>query len=254
MRFVYQHLKNEILSGDLRNGVDISQVEVAGRLGVSRGPVREALRLLEREGFVASERNRRAKVAPFSWADMEEVFAARIVTETFAVGIGVAHFTAQDLAGLEEAVAEMDAVVFGGAVDVERWEAPHRRFHRILVRYGGSSIVRFSEQLTDHAERYSRVYLTEDRAAWTASGREHHAILDACKQRDGARARQLLGFHLAHTALTVIALHAPSREAELLREAVAGLGGRSIAEMDAVEESARRWSDREDAPNHATGA
>ena len=63
--------------------------------------------------------------------------------------------------------------------DYGRWRVPHRAFHRGLVAQAGERLVALMEQLSDHAERYRRVYTLETPGAWTAGVEEHRAIFDA---------------------------------------------------------------------------
>jgi DNA-binding GntR family transcriptional regulator len=212
---IHRELREEILDGRLEQGKELSQVQLAVSLGVSRGPVREALRLLEREGLVHAEPNRRVVVAPLSWADVEQLYALRIVTDSLALRGGVPRFTQAHLDDLESTLAELDQIT-----DVDEWEVPHRRFHQLLTSFGGQRLARTSSQLSDHAERYRRAYLVHEPTAWATSSREHHAILDACKERDTSAAIEQLAGHLSRTVLTVLANNAPTHDPLLVREAV----------------------------------
>ncbi|NED79616.1 GntR family transcriptional regulator, partial [Streptomyces sp. SID11233] len=82
-------LRRAIMRGELRAGDRLSQVELARQLGVSRGPLREALRILQREGFVQQESQHRARVTAFSDEDLDELYAMRISLEALAIGIAV---------------------------------------------------------------------------------------------------------------------------------------------------------------------
>src|SRR5438034_4316596 len=86
---VHDRLRRAILRGEFDPRVPISQVQLAARLGVSRTPLREALRMLQREGLIDSEPNRRVRVAELSVVDLEQLYAARIVIEALATRIAV---------------------------------------------------------------------------------------------------------------------------------------------------------------------
>jgi DNA-binding GntR family transcriptional regulator len=215
---IHLHLREEILDGRLPPGEELSQVQLATALGVSRGPLREALRLLEREGLVEAEPNRRVVVSPLSWADVEQLYALRIVTDSLALRGGVPRFTQDDLDRLGDTLLELDELSTDS--DVEAWEIPHRRFHQLLTSYGGDRLARMSAQLSDHAERYRRAYLGNEPTAWSTSSREHHAILEACKDRDTSSAVEHLARHLSRTVLTVLASNAPAHDPMLVREAL----------------------------------
>jgi DNA-binding GntR family transcriptional regulator len=214
---IHDELREAILRGDLRAGAVLSQLRLAEDFGVSRGPVREALRLLQREGLVEAELNRRVRIADVSVADLEELYAMRIVNEALAVRASVPRLTGRQLTELHSALEEMDAVA---GADVHAWEQPHRRFHRGLVAHGGDRLVRLVEQLSDHAERYRRVYIARDPRAWSVGAAEHRAIYEAAERRDADGASEATVQHLARTALTVLANVAPEHDPSLVRGAM----------------------------------
>ena len=106
---VHGALREAILEGGLEQGTILSQVQLAERYGVSRTPLREALRLLQGEGLIDALPNRRVQVASFSVDDLEQIYAMRITLESLAVRLSVAQFDADDLRGLNARLAEMDA-------------------------------------------------------------------------------------------------------------------------------------------------
>jgi DNA-binding GntR family transcriptional regulator len=214
---IHDKLREAILRGDLPAGAVLSQLRLAEEFGVSRGPVREALRLLQREGLVEAELNRRVRIADFSVNDLEDLYAMRVVNEALAVRATVPRLTAQQLEALHGALEEMDALA---GVDVHAWEDPHRRFHRGLVAHAGDRLVRLVEQLSDHAERYRRAYIAGDPRAWSVGAAEHREIYEAAKRKDANGASEATVQHLARTALTVLANLAPEHDPSLVRGAM----------------------------------
>lgn len=201
---VHAWLREAILTGHLSEGAELSQVQLAERLGVSRTPLREALRMLQAEGLVYAERNRRVRVAGFSIDDLEQVYATRIVMEALGVRLTVPLLTDEELRHLHDCLRDMNAFV--ERRDAIGWEQPHRRFHRQLVSHAGEQMVRTIDQLADHARRYRHLYVTNEPDAWTRLSADHTRLVDACEQRDAAGASHVLARHFAQTALTVIAL------------------------------------------------
>jgi DNA-binding GntR family transcriptional regulator len=124
---VYERLRTAILQGDIQPGKPTSQVILARELGVSRTPLREALRMLQGEGLVLSEPNRRVRIADFSISDVEELYAMRIPLEAVAIRATLPMLTATDFAELEGLMAQMDHYM--RADDFDGMEAPHRAFH-----------------------------------------------------------------------------------------------------------------------------
>ena len=86
---LHEHLRRLILDGAIPNGASISQVELAERLGVSRTPLREAMRMLQAEGMVHAEHNRRAHVTALDVGDIDTVYGCRVLLE--ATGVLVGH-------------------------------------------------------------------------------------------------------------------------------------------------------------------
>jgi DNA-binding GntR family transcriptional regulator len=233
---VHRALREAILRSDIPAGAWLSQVQIAKQFGVSRGPVREALRLLEREGLIEAEVNHRARVTHFSIEDLEQLYASRIVTEALSIAVSVPRFSDHDLEELQRMLEELEALQ---GVDIERWEEVHREFHLALVAHAGDRMLRLIEQFIDHSERYRRVYITQGPRSWTVGAAEHQGIVAACVERDPVRASVLLAQHLSRTALTVFMLVAPEHNPETIRAALRQASDPEFALPDPVA-SARR--------------
>jgi DNA-binding GntR family transcriptional regulator len=231
---VHDRLRSAILRGEFDPTVPLSQVQLAARLGVSRTPLREALRMLQREGLIDSEPNRRVRVAELSVGDLEQQYASRVLLEALAVRLTVPLYTANDRSELRQALAKMTELK---GRDVDLWESAHHAFHQLLRRYAGKRICRLADDLSDHTERYRRVYMAEPRA-WSAAAAEHAAIVDACDDGDAAAASTHLARHLARTALTLIAQFNPEHEPAPVREALrlvtAGADALTVADAQAI--------------------
>jgi DNA-binding GntR family transcriptional regulator len=219
---IYELLREQILEGAFDPEIPISQIKLAESLGVSRTPLREALRMLQRDGLIDSEPNRRVRVTALSIPDLEELYASRIAIESLALRITLPRATEADLCDLETAIAAMAAAAANR--DVARWEVPHRQFHGVLRRHAGHRLDRLAGELAAHGERYRRVYLIEP-IAWSSAAAEHVAILEACRAGDDRLAAERLARHLARTALTVIASVAPEHDALPVRMAVRLVAG-----------------------------
>jgi len=198
---VHAALRGSILRGELEPGSEVSQVQLATQLGVSRTPLREALRLLQREGLIESRPNRRVRVAPLSIEDFDELYALRLAVESTALKLSVPRLTPEELADLEGQMAQM--AHYAAAADYERWEVPHRAFHAGLVGHSGARMMRTIAELSDHATRYRWLYMSGSPARELADA-EHRAILDAVQARDAGKAAVLLVRHLARTPLTIM--------------------------------------------------
>lgn len=226
---VYERVREAILDGVLAPGTVMSQVALAEDLGISRTPLREALRMLQSEGLIEAEPNRRVKVAPMTPADLEELWMIRVTLEAEALRLSVPRMTPEDLARLEGYMAEM--AHYAAAEDYRRWVVPHRAFHRALTAPAGERVNTLLGQLFDYAERYRRFHIGHGPTAWATA--EHREILDACKQGETERGAGLLASHLARTAFEVSELLDPGYEPTKLREALEQAGGKVPARKSA---------------------
>jgi DNA-binding GntR family transcriptional regulator len=218
---VYDRVRNAILDGELAPGAVMSQVALAEELGISRTPLREALRMLQSERLVEAEPNRRVRVAPMSPADLEELYVVRVTLEAEALRLSVPRMTPEDLARLEGHMAEM--AHYAEMKDYRRWTLPHREFHRALTAPAGERVNDLLGQLFDHAERYRRLHVGHGPSAWATA--DHREILDACKAGDRDQSAGRLASHLARTGLELSELLDPRYDPVQLRTALTDVGG-----------------------------
>jgi DNA-binding GntR family transcriptional regulator len=203
-RSVHDILRRLILEGELAPGTEVSQPELSRRLSISRTPLCEALRLLEREGLVVNTGpHKSVRISPLSMSDLDDLYSQRVLGEGLAIWLTVPVLHVADLDELEQ---DLKATMSGDA-------AAHRRFHERLRMGAGPRLREQLAQMFDHAQRYQRVALARkpDQAAVAAKLAEHEAIYEACVARDRTRARQLLVDHLAGTAIALMTAerHAP---------------------------------------------
>lgn len=230
---VHDRLRSAILRGDIGAGEATSQVALAKQLGVSRTPLREALRLLEREGLVISQPNRRVRIAEFSMADVEGVYAMRISLEAAGIRATVPTLTKEDFAELEGLMAQMDHYIRAG--DQLRMDVPHATFHARFVAAAGPRLRAAVAQLFDHAARYRLAYSAatlpggyEDRQA------EHRAMIEAAAAGDPDLTVERLVEHYTHTAIGVITELDPAYEPTVLLAAIAAVAPRVLEESTAL--------------------
>jgi DNA-binding GntR family transcriptional regulator len=223
--WVHDRVRSSILTGHLAPGAVISQVRLARELGVSRTPLREALRMLAHEGLVDAEHNRRVKVAELSLTDLDQIYASRIMLESVAVQVTVSTMTDAELALMSEQNAMMDAAAVHQ--DYHAWEIPHAAFHEIPIERAGSRFVDMLRQLSDHASRYRWMSTTQAPHGWEESARDHERILEACADRDPTEAVKTLALHRGRVAVSNIGSLDPSFEPRLIRQALAMVGAQS---------------------------
>ena len=220
---VYARMRNAILDGELAPGSVMSQVSLAQQLGISRTPLREALRMLQGEGLIDSEPRRRVRVATATPEDLEELCIMRVTLEAQAIRLAVPRMTPEDLGRLEGYMGQM--AHHAGTHDYPRWAVPHRAFHRELTAPAGSRLASLLEQLSDHAERYRRIHLRGGPRAWAP--RDHREILEACKRDDREAAALLLATHLARAAFEAMQLLEAGYDPIDLRTTLADMGAKA---------------------------
>lgn len=234
---VHTRLRKMILDGTLAPGTVLSQVELAESLGVSRTPLREALRMLQHEGLIEAEQNRRPRVATIEPESIDALYAERIMLEVLGITLTVPLLRPADLDALHAALEAMAAA--RQRQDVDEWEAPHRRFHQLLVMHAQPHLYANIAGCAERSERYRRLYVQHAPRAWSANPPDHDLIVDACVQGQPELAAQRLTRHLARTALTVLVEIAPEYEARAIRAALR-ITGADSARVEPVAEPRRR--------------
>jgi DNA-binding GntR family transcriptional regulator len=193
---VLAELRRLIARGEIRPGAQIVQDSLADELGVSRVPLREALKMLEGEGLVTYRPHHGYFVTELSLADLLEVYRIRELLETEAVTTGLPLMTDEDVERLAEAEEEVRGA--STASDVAAMAQTNRRFHFALIE--GCSrprLIRLIEVLWDSTEVYRAVYFADavnrDRIL-----DEHRALVDAVGARDLAAVLRVLDEHRRH--------------------------------------------------------
>ena len=130
---VFDVLMNAIMQGQLSPGERLLEVQLADEMGVSRTPVREAIRRLELEGFVVMVPRKGAYVAGLSIDDVESVYEIRTALETLAVRLAAQRMEAADYEQLDELAGKMQQTWQEG--DVDNWVNLDARFHELLYTF-----------------------------------------------------------------------------------------------------------------------
>jgi DNA-binding GntR family transcriptional regulator len=191
---VLRRVRHDIITGRFAPDSQIFPKAIAEELGMSFIPVREALRILESEGFVTFVNNRGTWVTPLSLEDANDLYSTRIEFESQVVRMST-PFSASELDALDGLLDELhDALV---ANETRRVVELNREFHFSLYRKSGSPRrIKVIEHLWLHSQRYQTLSVEQRE---DAGDREHRVIVDALRQGDHARAGDLLGEHLRTT-------------------------------------------------------
>ncbi|CAM5369365.1 GntR family transcriptional regulator OS=Streptomyces aurantiogriseus OX=66870 GN=GCM10010251_80360 PE=4 SV=1 [Streptomyces aurantiogriseus] len=176
-------LRQEIISGRLRPGDRLVERELAERFGVSRVPVREAIRALVAEGFVLFETPRRTVVRRLSRTDVKELFELREALEVYAAGLAASRATPEALAELRHLLDQAAEATRAG--DAETITDINTRFHdRILALAGNSLLISVMEPVDGRLR-----WLTRQNEEWPQLLTEHRDLYEAIASGDPDRAR-----------------------------------------------------------------
>jgi DNA-binding GntR family transcriptional regulator len=191
---VHEHLRDEIISGRLTPGTVLHEVALAGSLGISRGPIREALGRLATEGLVTIRPRRGAIVRALSNEEFIEAYQVREALEMMAVRLAVPKLTAEDLTAMERLIEEM--AVHGDAGDVQGFFEANTEFHQRFFEVADNRMLaELYRQLRGQIDRH-RLRSLELRGDLRRSIAEHRAILRAAKSGDVERAVHLTSGHI----------------------------------------------------------
>lgn len=201
--FVEATLRTAILSGRLRGGTPLRQEDLAAAFGVSRMPVREALRQLEAQALLDFVPHKGAVVTEISAADAADTYAIRMALEPAALERSIPNLTETDFERAENLIDEMD-----NEQDPGRMGELNRRFHMTLYGAAGRpKLIVLTESHLASFDRYLRFHLAAKGRAHMSQD-EHRAMLDAARGRDTARAVEVLRRHLTTAAETIDAFFA----------------------------------------------
>lgn len=194
--FALDQLRRLIVAGEIAPGRPIRQDAIAQQLGVSRVPLREALKTLEAEGQVVYRPHRGYAVAELALPDLEEVYRLRELLEAEAVRAACAHYAADELARLDDLRRDVDAAAEQD--DLVGMIAANRRFHFALLEpCGMPRLLRMVRTLWDSTDAYRAVYYNaEDNRSRVR--REHERIVRAAADRDTEQLVSLLDEHRRH--------------------------------------------------------
>jgi DNA-binding GntR family transcriptional regulator len=187
-------IRQRILNGDFAEGESLRQDALAGELGISRIPVREAFRQLEAEGLVTLLPHRGAVVSALSVEEIAEIFDLRAVLEPDLLTHALPRLTAADLQRAATILDEFERALAAG--DVHAWGEMNTRFHLALYAPSGRRrSLAIVQSLLANADRYTRMQLVLTRGTERAQA-EHRALLTLCETGEAEAAIKLLARHI----------------------------------------------------------
>ena len=201
----YEVLKHAIITGEIPAGERIVETDYADRLHISRTPLREALRKLERDGLVEYVLRRGVVVRAFTIADVEEIYTIRNSLELLTLPAIIEKATAEDIASLRQQLSEMDDLI--AAKDFDALSPITRAFHRSLTNICGRVIEGQDEFIT----RFSAMAIRQEDRLLEAHN-EHYALVDYIEKRDLASFQELTERHINRSKEMCLAALAEQRK------------------------------------------
>jgi DNA-binding GntR family transcriptional regulator len=198
-------LRERILRGDYPDGEPLRQDALAEELGVSRIPVREALRQLEAEGLVTFHPHRGAVVASLSLDEIEELFELRAEIESDLLRRAIPKMTPLELRRATDTLDEFESALAAG--EAARWGPLNWHFHAALyVPANRSFTMGILQKLHQHSDRYFRMQVLLTQGGGERAAGEHRAIARAVAAHDPETAIALMRDHILGAGRSLLEL------------------------------------------------
>ncbi|MGI9952602.1 GntR family transcriptional regulator [Moorellaceae bacterium AZ2] len=195
-QLVYETLKEQITSGKLRPGQRCSASEIAAKLGVSRTPVNEAIKLLAEQGFVTILPNVGFEVRELNWADIQELMCIRCELERLALKWAIEKASDEEIEGLRQLSREIHRAII--TKDKERYYHLNKEFHFSLYTIARAWRLRELHQKLWDYEGWYAAQLDTAADQLLSLWEDHEKLIDALVERDFSKASQMLDVHVQH--------------------------------------------------------
>lgn len=201
---VFETIRNAILSGTLKPGERLMEVQMAESLGVSRTPVREAIRKLELEGLVIMLPRKGAFVSDLTVKDITEVLEIRGALEGLAAGLAAARIDEKELEELEIKALKFHKAVEGN--DIEEVIRTDFEFHDAMLKSSkNEKLIQLNNNQIEQVQRFREIYHKEVNKSKEIS-KEHYGIVEAISDRDINKAEKLARAHVENIENSILEL------------------------------------------------
>ncbi|MEE1029099.1 MAG: GntR family transcriptional regulator [Agathobacter sp.] len=198
---VFNTLREAILKGELEPGERLMEIQLASKLGVSRTPIREAIRMLEQEGLAITIPRKGAEVARMTLKDMEDVLEVREALDELAARIACDKITREQLITLKKTKEEFVKSVEEG--DIKKLAEADVRFHDVIYNStDNTKLVTLLNNLREQMYRYRIEYL-KNPDNYQGLLKEHEDIVAALENRDKVKVTEAMHMHVANQAHAV---------------------------------------------------
>ena len=200
---VIDQLRDRIVQGDLAPGARLNERVLCEQLGISRTPLREAIKMLATEGLVELMPNRGAIVTPLKAANIADTLAVMGTLESLAGELACTNASEAEIAEIRALHFEMLAHHARG--DLAGYFKFNQLIHLRIIEASGNPVLANTYRQLNANVRRARYMANLSQERWDAAVREHEEILGALASRDAARLKRLLAEHLAHKVASVMA-------------------------------------------------
>lgn len=198
---VFNTLRQAILRGELKPGERLMEIQLANKLGVSRTPIREAIRKLELEGLVLMIPRRGAEVAEITEKSLRDVLEVRDALEVLSVDLACDRISSDDIQKLKEAAKEFEVALQGG--DVTEYAEADVKFHDIIyLATENQRLIQLLYNLREQMYRYRVEYLKRKEMHPILLA-EHEHIIECIEKKDKEAAKLAISTHIENQARTV---------------------------------------------------
>jgi len=194
---VYARLRQGILDGTYAPGARLGEADLAVALGVSRTPVREALRRLGSEGLLSTLPNKGARVRTWTTSELSDISDLRALLEGHAARQAATRVTGADIAAMADLVTRMEAAAADGTdADIDLITELNREFHGAVIEASGNALLPGLMHSLLHVPVISRTYRHYSPARMQQSMRQHRELVDALRAGDPAWAEAVMRVHV----------------------------------------------------------
>ncbi len=198
---VFETLREAIIKGLLRPGERLMEIQIAEELGVSRTPVREAIRKLELEGFLVMVARKGAYVADISVKDITDIFEVRAALEGLAAGLAAERITEEELEQLERALVQTSEATTG---DLNTVVQSDTSFHELIYRASRNHrLQQIVIHLQEQIQRFRAVSLSQP-GRTSVFIEEHRKIVEAISERNSELASLLAREHIENAEQSLL--------------------------------------------------
>ena len=209
---IYQILKDEICNGTLPPGKWLQEKEIAEKLDVSRSPVREAIKTLVYEGLAIEYPNKGVFVKEFTTKDIEEIYEARLMLESFAIKNSVKTLTSKNISELMELLELL--LKYYKDNDLTNYIKIDTELHEYIINLSGNSlIVDTYKRIYSHTQQF-RIYSLTTQKRFDDSVIEHKTVIENIVSRNWKEADKINQIHLTLARDEIIAYFEAKKEAD----------------------------------------